>query len=153
MATQLLPHGKEHSSLPQFSAHVYCSQTVAHLSSCSKSYASQNRYPFNSIFSSTTCISWHQTRQTHLDFNEARDGVALASAGPSASHLHQCTSRQTDNHASTSPLNFYLGQMPFQTSCQQCQSTESNPCLPRISIKNLSTLLLISQCVDDATCR
>jgi len=28
-----LPHGKGHSS-PQFSAHVYCGQTVAHLSNC-----------------------------------------------------------------------------------------------------------------------
>jgi len=27
------PHGKGHSS-PHFSAHVYCGQTVAHLSSC-----------------------------------------------------------------------------------------------------------------------
>jgi len=28
------PHGQGHSSPPQFSAHVYCGQTVAHLSNC-----------------------------------------------------------------------------------------------------------------------
>jgi len=28
------PHGKGHSSPPYFSAHVYCGQTVAHLSNC-----------------------------------------------------------------------------------------------------------------------
>ena len=28
MGTQLLPHGKGHSSPPQFSAYVYCGQTA-----------------------------------------------------------------------------------------------------------------------------
>jgi len=46
-------------------------------------------------------------RQNHSVFNEARDdGVAVASAGPYANHLHFLL--QTDNHASTSSLNFYL---------------------------------------------
>jgi len=35
-----------------------------------------------------------------------------------------CTSLQTDNHVSTSPLSFFTGQMPFLTPNQQCQSTE-----------------------------
>jgi len=35
-----------------------------------------------------------------------------------------CTSLQTDNHASTSSLNFFTGWMPFLTPSQQCQSTE-----------------------------
>ena len=34
------------------------------------------------------------------------------------------TSLQTDNHASTSPLDFFTGQMPFLPPNQQCQSTE-----------------------------
>ena len=41
-------------------------------------------------------------RQNHLDFNEERDnGVAVASAGPYANHLHLVPDRY---HASTSPL-------------------------------------------------
>jgi len=60
-----------------------------------------DRHPFNGLFSRTTWVSWHQKVQTNLDFNEARDdGVAVASAGPYANQL------QTDNHASTSSINF-----------------------------------------------
>jgi len=33
-----------------------------------------------------------------------------------------CTSLQTDNHASTSLLNFFTGWMLFVTPNQQCQS-------------------------------
>ena len=42
----------------------------------------------------------------------------------SADHMQIiCNALQTDNHASTSSLNF-TGRKPFQTSNQQCQSTE-----------------------------
>jgi len=55
-----------------------------------------DRHPFNGIFSRI----W----VTNLDFTGAGDdGVAVASAGPYANYLHLA---QTDNHASTSPLNF-----------------------------------------------
>jgi len=37
-----------------------------------------------------------------------------------------CTSLQTDNHASTSPLSFFTGRMPFLLPNQQRQSTEGN---------------------------
>ena len=37
-----------------------------------------------------------------------------------------CTSLQTDNHASTSPLFFFTGQMPFLQPNQQRQGTEVN---------------------------
>jgi len=37
-----------------------------------------------------------------------------------------CTSLKTDNHASTSPLSFFTGGMPFLPPNQQCQSTEGN---------------------------
>jgi len=43
--------------------------------------------PFNSLFFKTTWVSWHQKRNTNLHFNEARDEVAAASAGPYANHL------------------------------------------------------------------
>jgi len=35
-----------------------------------------------------------------------------------------CTSLQTDNHASTPPLSFFTGWMPFLPPNQQRQSTE-----------------------------
>jgi len=35
-----------------------------------------------------------------------------------------CTSLQTDNYASTPPLSFFTGQMPFLPTNQQRQSTE-----------------------------
>jgi len=37
-----------------------------------------------------------------------------------------CTSLQTDNHASTSPLMFFTGRMPFLPPNQQRQSTEGH---------------------------
>jgi len=47
------------------------------------------RHLFNGLFSSTTWVSQHQKGETILYFNEARDdGVAVASAGPYANHLH-----------------------------------------------------------------
>jgi len=38
--------------------------------------------------------------------------------------MQVCTSLQTDNHASTSPLCFFTGRMPFLPPNQQRQSTE-----------------------------
>jgi len=38
--------------------------------------------------------------------------------------MQVCTSLQTDNHASTLPLSFFTGQMPFLLPNQQHQSTE-----------------------------
>jgi len=53
-----------------------------------------DRHPFNGLFSGTTWVSRHQKGKTSLDFSKARDdGVALASAGPYAGHLHLATDR------------------------------------------------------------
>jgi len=38
--------------------------------------------------------------------------------------MQVCTSLQTDNHASTSPLSFFTGRMPFLAPNQQRQRTE-----------------------------
>jgi len=38
--------------------------------------------------------------------------------------MQVCTSLQTDNYASTPPLSFYTGRMPFHPPNQQHQSTE-----------------------------
>ena len=46
--------------------------------------------------------------------------MAVTSAG----HMQVCTSLQTDNHVSTSPLSFFTGRMPFLPPNQQHQSTE-----------------------------
>jgi len=40
--------------------------------------------------------------------------------------MQVCTSLQTDNHASTPPLSFFTGRMPFLPPNQQRQSTEGN---------------------------
>ena len=48
----------------------------------------------------TTQVSLYQKGKTNVDFTH---WVAVASAGPYAI----CTSRQTENHASTPPLVFY----------------------------------------------
>jgi len=39
-------------------------------------------------------------------------------------HMQVCTSLQTDNHASSPPLSFFTGRMPFLPPNQQRQSTE-----------------------------
>ena len=80
-----------------------------------------NTHPFDGPLSGTTQVSRYQKGKTNLDFTEARD---------SDWQWHQlgctqvCTSLQTDNHASTQPLSFFTGRMPFLPPNQQCQSTE-----------------------------
>jgi len=71
-------------------------------------------HPFNDPFSGTTQVSWYQKGKTNLDFAEASDRVAVASAGPHAS-LHLTP----DNHASTPPLSF------LQAGCPSCRPTNS----------------------------
>jgi len=56
--------------------------------------------------------------------------VAVASAG----HMQDCTSLQTDNHASTSPLSFFTGGMPFLPPSQQCGSTEGTYSITQVKI-------------------
>ena len=78
-------------------------------------------HTFSGPVSGTTRVSRYQKSKTNLDFTEARD---------SEWQWHQlglmqvCTSLQTDNHASTPPLSFFTGRMPFMPPNQQCQSTE-----------------------------
>jgi len=64
--------------------------------------------------------------KTNLDFTEARDSEwQLHQLG----HMQVCTSLQTDNYASTPPLSFFTGRMPFLPPNQQRRSTEVNPTL------------------------
>jgi len=51
-----------------------------------------------------------------------------------------CTSLQTDNHASTSSLSLFTGQMLFLTSIQQCQSPEGNNSLTEWTVRYFSLI-------------
>jgi len=52
--------------------------------------------------------------------------------------MQVCTSLQTDNHASTPPLIFFAGRMPFLPPNQQCQSTEGSEKKVTLNIPHLS---------------
>jgi len=73
------------------------------------------------LFSETTRVNQYQKGKTNLDFTEARD-----SEWHQLGHIQICPSCQTDNHASTPPLKFFTGRMPFLPPNQQRQSTEGS---------------------------
>ena len=97
----------------QCSRLCYCSV----LSYCKHTHT----HPFNGPFSGTTRVSRYQKGKTNLDFTEARDSEWQ---WHQLSHMQVCISLQTDNHASTPPLKFFTGRMPFLPPNQQYQSTE-----------------------------
>jgi len=66
-------------------------------------------------------VSRYQKGKTNLDFTEARDSEWQ---WYQLGHMQVCTLLQTDNHASTTPLSFFTGRMPFLPPNQQRQSTE-----------------------------
>ena len=80
-------------------------------------------HPFNGPLSGTTLVSQYQKGKTNLDFTEARDSEWQWHP---LGHMQVSTSLQTDNHASTPPLSFFTGRMPFLPPNQQSQSTEGN---------------------------
>jgi len=59
-----------------------------------------------------------ETGKTNLDFTEARDSQWQ---WHQMGHMQVCTSLQTDNHASTPPLEFVTGRMRFMSLNQQRQ--------------------------------
>ena len=66
--------------------------------------------------SGTTQVSRYQKGKTNLDFTGARDSEWQ---WHQLGHMQVCNSLQTDNHASTSLLNF------FQAGCPSCRPTNS----------------------------
>jgi len=66
-------------------------------------------------------VSRYQKGKTNLDFTEARGSEWQ---WHQLGHVQVCISSQTDNHASTPPLSFFTGRMPFLPPNQQRQSTE-----------------------------
>jgi len=73
-------------------------------------------HPFNGHFSGTTQVSPYQKGKTNLDFTGARDSEWQ---WHQLGRMQVCTSLQTYNHASTSPLSF------LQTGCPSCRPTNS----------------------------
>ena len=103
-------------------------------------------HPFNGPLSRTTRVSRYQKGKTSLDFTEARDSEWQ---WHQLGHIQVCISLQTDNHASTPPLSFFTGRMPFLPPNRQHQSTEAhgywyyryrNPGIGRCSGQILSTV-------------
>jgi len=66
-------------------------------------------------------VNQYQKGKTNLDFTEATDSEWQRHQ---LDRMQVCTLLQTDNHASTPPLSFFTGWMPFLPPNQQCQSTE-----------------------------
>jgi len=98
--------------------------------------ASTHAHPFNGPFSGTTRLSQYQKGKTNLDFTEAR---ASELQWHQLGHMQICTSLQTDNHASTTPLKFFL-----QAGCPSCRPTNSVKALKarcKISLKLLPHIL------------
>jgi len=68
------------------------------------------------FFSGITQVGRYQKGKTNLDFTEARDSEWQ---WHQLGHMQVCTSLQTDNHASTSPLSF------LKARCPSCRPTNS----------------------------
>jgi len=68
-------------------------------------------------------VRWYQKGKTNRDITEARGSEWQ---WHQLGRMHVCTSLQTDNYASTPPLSFFTGRMPFLPPNQQRQSTEGN---------------------------
>ena len=75
--------------------------------------------PFNGPLSGTTQVSWYQKGTINLDFTEAGDSEWQRHQLGRITHMQVCTSLQRDNHASTPPLSFFTGRMPFLPPNQQ----------------------------------
>ena len=73
-------------------------------------------HPFNGPLSRITWVNRYQKGKTNLDFTEARDSEWQ---WHQLGHMQVCTSLQTDNHASTTPLNF------LQAGCPSGRPTNS----------------------------
>jgi len=78
-------------------------------------------------------VSRYQKGKINLDVTEARDSEWQ---WQQLGNMQVCTSLQIDNHASTPPLKFFTGRMPFLPTNQQRQSSEGK--LPSSGIDNYS---------------
>ena len=95
-------------------------------------------HTFNGPFSGTTRVGRYQKGKTNLDFTEARDSEWH---WHQLGHMQVCTSLQTDNNASTSPLSF------LQAGCPSCRPTNSVKAL-----KAINTMQQRSSCIQTFLC-
>ena len=103
----------------------------------SRSLGLYTHTPVNGPLSGTTRVSQYQKGKANLDFVGARDSEWQWNQ---LGHMQVCTLLQTDNHASTPPLSFFTGWMPFPPPNQQCHRTEG---LQRGQIQTRPMLLLM----------
>ena len=92
-------------------------------------------HTFNGPLSRTTRVSRYQKGKTNLDFTGARDSEWQ---WHQLGNMQVSTWLQTDNHASTPPLSFFTGRMPFLPRNQQRQSTEGIVTQPLLQAQLLS---------------
>jgi len=78
-------------------------------------------------------VSQYQKGKTNLDFTEARDSEWQ---WHQLGHMQVCTSLQTNNHASTSPLGF------LQAGCPSCRPTNSVKALKAIRLSQTKLTIL-----------
>jgi len=78
-------------------------------------------------------VSQYQKGKTNLDFTEARD---IEWQWHQLGHMQVCTSLQTNNHASTSPLGF------LQAGCPSCRPTNSVKALKAIRLSQTKLTIL-----------
>ena len=95
--------------------------SVAITGAHTRTHTHTHTHPFNGPFSGINRVGRYQKSKTNLDFTEARDSEWQ---WHQLGHMQVCISLQTDNHASTTPLSFFTGRMPFLPPNQQRQSTE-----------------------------
>ena len=106
----------------KYTTNIYISQYEYHENSMSThTHTHTHTHTFNGPLSGTTRVSQYQKGKTNLDFTGARDSEWQ---WHQLGHMQVCISLQTDNHASTPPLSFFTGRMPFLPPNQQRQSTE-----------------------------
>jgi len=91
-------------------------------------------------------VSRYQKGKTNLDFTEARDSEWQ---WHQLGRIQVCTSLQTDNHASTPPLCFFTGQMPFLLPTNSVKELKAKKLVLLLAIKittcnvRMSRILLI----------
>jgi len=84
---------------------LVCKRAIEFISQQTHVHTHTHTHPFNGPFSGTT-----QKGKTNLDFTEGKDSEWL---WHQLGDMQVCISFQTDNHASTPPLKFFTGRMPF----------------------------------------
>jgi len=103
-----------------FNAHMSL-LTATSASGLGRCWSSHQQCYLHCPLSEATRVSQYQKGKTNLDFTEARDSEWQ---WHQLGRMQVCNSLQTDNHASTPPLSFQTGRMPFLPPSQQRRRTQ-----------------------------